>query len=56
MDEEGTVMWNKNLFEHEAHGIEPLGNKDTARRLLWVKLRSKISKKAILVVSAHYTW
>ena len=54
---EGGILWKQSLFEHVAHGKEPLTiPSKPLRGLFWARLRLKGSAKTILVTTVHLPW
>ncbi|HKA40527.1 MAG TPA: endonuclease/exonuclease/phosphatase family protein [Burkholderiales bacterium] len=52
---EGNIYWNKGMFEGIEHGAEAVGHVEPERRLFWVRLRLRDSRKTIFVSTAHLT-
>jgi len=52
---ESNIYWNDAIFEEIEHGAENVGHPEPERRLFWVRLQIRSSRKAVFVATAHLT-
>lgn len=54
---ESNIYWNDDLLEEVQHGAEEIGiESDAYRRMFWVRLRVRETRRTLFVATAHFTY
>lgn len=54
---ESNIYWNSSLLEEVQHGAEDIGiDSDAYRRLFWVRLKVRDTRRTLFVATAHFTY